>query len=337
MIPYGKQDITQQDIDAVINVLKSDFLTQGPQVPLFESTVADYCGAKFGVAVNSATSALHIACLALGVSEGDYVWTSPITFVASANCALYCGAKVDFVDIELLTGNISITALEEKLIQELEEQQLPTRQIDNSPKLMNFLENLDDDIAYAFINAGIVTPGDVTDITRGALVQDVDINLRSAMCLNHACAKKMKRQGVGHLINTVSMAAVVSLRGAAAYSASKFGLRGFLIALKSELASHGVYVSMLLPSAIDTPMLRYEAMHGGSPLNFISSPLSVDDVVRAFVKAQNNRKLEYYVPYSDSLIGRLVCFFPQMIDWLYPTLEKLGERGRRLFIESKAL
>ncbi len=104
MIPYGKQDINQSDIDAVINVLESNFLTQGPQVPLFEKTVADYCNTEYGVAINSATSALHIACLALGLKEGDWLWTSPNSFVASANCGLYCGAKVDFVDIDLETG-----------------------------------------------------------------------------------------------------------------------------------------------------------------------------------------------------------------------------------------
>ncbi|WP_019556736.1 UDP-4-amino-4,6-dideoxy-N-acetyl-beta-L-altrosamine transaminase [Thiomicrorhabdus arctica] len=117
MIPYGRQDISQADIDAVVDVLKSDYLTQGPQVPLFEETVASYCGAKYGVAVNSATSALHVACLALGLGEGDWLWTSPNTFVASANCALYCGAQVDFVDINPHTYNMSVEALEHKLKQ----------------------------------------------------------------------------------------------------------------------------------------------------------------------------------------------------------------------------
>ena len=115
MIPYGKQDIEQADIDSVIDVLKSEFLTQGPQVPLFEKTVSDYCGSKFGVAVNSATSALHIACLALGLGKNDWLWTSPNTFVASANCGLYCGANVDFVDIDPMTYNMSVDALTIKL------------------------------------------------------------------------------------------------------------------------------------------------------------------------------------------------------------------------------
>lgn len=115
MIPYGRQEITQADIDAVVAVLKSDFLTQGPLVPQFESKVADYCGAQHAVALNSATSALHVACLALGVGSGDWLWTSAVTFVASANCGLYCGARVDFVDIDPNTFNLCPAALEEKL------------------------------------------------------------------------------------------------------------------------------------------------------------------------------------------------------------------------------
>lgn len=115
MIPYGRQTIIQQDIDAVVEVLKSDWLTQGPAVPLFESSVANYCGASHAVAMNSATSALHVACLALGLGVNDWLWTSPNTFVASANSGRYCGAQVDFVDICPRTYNMSIPALEQKL------------------------------------------------------------------------------------------------------------------------------------------------------------------------------------------------------------------------------
>ncbi|MDO9162369.1 MAG: UDP-4-amino-4,6-dideoxy-N-acetyl-beta-L-altrosamine transaminase [Methylococcaceae bacterium] len=115
MIPYGRQTISEADIQAVVEVLRSDFLTQGPTIPAFENAVANYCGTQYAFAVNSATSALHIACLALGVGKGDSVWTSPITFVASANCALYCGADVDFVDIDPRTYNLSVEKLTEKL------------------------------------------------------------------------------------------------------------------------------------------------------------------------------------------------------------------------------
>jgi len=124
-IPYGRQDISAVDIQTVVDVLKSDYLTQGPQVPLFEKTVANYCGVKNAIAVNSATSALHLACLALGLGKGDWLWTSPNTFVASANCGLYCGAKVDFVDIDLQTYNLCAVALEQKLIEAKAKNKLP--------------------------------------------------------------------------------------------------------------------------------------------------------------------------------------------------------------------
>ncbi|MDC0008650.1 UDP-4-amino-4,6-dideoxy-N-acetyl-beta-L-altrosamine transaminase [Amylibacter sp.] len=115
MIPYGRQDVSQQDIDAVVDVLKSNFLTQGPKVPAFESALTSHTGADYAVAVNSATSALHIACMALELGVGDWLWTSPVTFVASANAGLYCGAKIDFVDVDSRTYNLCPTELERKL------------------------------------------------------------------------------------------------------------------------------------------------------------------------------------------------------------------------------
>ena len=118
MIPYGRQNISQDDIDAVAAVLRSEYLTQGGDVvPAFENAIKERCGAGYAVASNSATSALHIACLALAVGKGDVVWTSPNTFVASANCALYCGADVDFVDIDPLTWNMCPDKLAAKLVQ----------------------------------------------------------------------------------------------------------------------------------------------------------------------------------------------------------------------------
>jgi UDP-4-amino-4,6-dideoxy-N-acetyl-beta-L-altrosamine transaminase len=125
VIPYGRQHISQDDIDAVTEVLRSDYLTQGPAVPAFEQVIADYCGARHAVAVSNATAALHIACLALGVTQGDLVWTTPVTFVASANCALYCGADVDFVDIDAQTYNIDVNALAHKLEQARQAGRLP--------------------------------------------------------------------------------------------------------------------------------------------------------------------------------------------------------------------
>ncbi len=125
MIPYGRQDITQADIDAVVSVLQSDFLTQGPMVPRFEQFVAQHVGASHALAMNSATSALHVACLALGLGNGDWLWTTPITFVASANCGLYCGARVDFVDIDPRTYNLCPQALARKLEQAERDGKLP--------------------------------------------------------------------------------------------------------------------------------------------------------------------------------------------------------------------
>lgn len=116
MIPYGRQDITQADLDAVTEVLLSSNLTQGPKIPLFEEAVLQACSANYAIAVNSATSALHIACLALGLGKGDWLWTTPNTFVASSNCGLYCGAKVDFVDIDSKTYNMCAKELEKKLV-----------------------------------------------------------------------------------------------------------------------------------------------------------------------------------------------------------------------------
>jgi UDP-4-amino-4,6-dideoxy-N-acetyl-beta-L-altrosamine transaminase len=125
IIPYGRQDINNNDLQAVMEVMQSLWLTQGPAIKCFEEAVAEYCGAKYAVAVNSATSALHIAGLAADLGPGDILWTSPNTFVASANCALYCGAKVDFVDIDHKTYNMSVSALEEKLIQAQKAGKLP--------------------------------------------------------------------------------------------------------------------------------------------------------------------------------------------------------------------
>lgn len=125
MIPYGRQSISAEDIQAVVETLQSDFLTQGPAVPAFEQALASYCQVPYAVAVNSATSALHLACLALDVQQGDIVWTSPISFVASANCALYCGTSIDFVDVDANTGLMSVSALAAKLQQAAVENRLP--------------------------------------------------------------------------------------------------------------------------------------------------------------------------------------------------------------------
>lgn len=124
-IPYGRQDIDEADIEAVLEALRSDWLTQGPTIRRFEEAVADYCGAPYAVGVSSGTAGLHLACRTAGLGPGDTLWTSPNTFVASANCALYCGAQVDFVDIDPKTYNLNVAALEEKLHQARKDGRLP--------------------------------------------------------------------------------------------------------------------------------------------------------------------------------------------------------------------
>ncbi|MGF1703698.1 UDP-4-amino-4,6-dideoxy-N-acetyl-beta-L-altrosamine transaminase [Photobacterium makurazakiensis] len=155
MIPYGKQEISQCDIDAVVNVLKSDFLTQGPQVPAFEKALTDYTGSLHALAVNSATSALHIACLALGLGNDDWLWTTPVTFVASANCGLYCGAHVDFVDINPDTYNMCPEALAEKLRQAKLDNRLPKVVVPvhlcGQPCDMQAIKALSDEYGFAII------------------------------------------------------------------------------------------------------------------------------------------------------------------------------------------
>jgi len=160
MLPYGKQDINEEDIAAVVEVLKSDFITQGPKVPEFEQAIAQHCRNKenevpFAIATNSATSALHIACLALGVGKGDKVWTSPVSFVASANCALYCGATINFVDIDITTGNMSNQALAEKLALAKENNNLPkvviVVHLAGQPCDMQAIEALSEQYQFAII------------------------------------------------------------------------------------------------------------------------------------------------------------------------------------------
>lgn len=186
----------------------------------------------------------------------------------------------------------------------------------------------------AFINAGIVQPGNVIDLSFEDIDRQIDINLRSAMYLIHTLSRHFVAQKRGHIIATVSMGGLLALKGSAAYSASKFGLRGFLMALDSELKPHGVYVSGLYPSAVDTAMLKYEATHGGNVLNFLGKPLTADVISDAFMRILARPKLEVYLPYSDSIGARLIGFFPRILPKLMPWLEWLGERGRKKYLTS---
>lgn len=189
-------------------------------------------------------------------------------------------------------------------------------------------------IDLAFVNAGAVCVGNVIDLTEEQIDLQLEINLRSAIHLIQACAQNMVRDGSGHIIATVSMGGIVSLKGSATYSASKFGLRGFLTGIRDELKPYGVDVSGIFPSGVDTQMLRYEAHNGGSNLNFVSEPLSVDEVGEAVMKVMKTKRLEVYLPYSESLSGRLVSCFPWAIRHLYPVMDWIGKRGLKRYLKT---
>jgi short-subunit dehydrogenase len=193
------------------------------------------------------------------------------------------------------------------------------------------LANTDFDVAI--INAGMLVIGELTQISRAALGSQLEVNLNSAAVMIQSLAQRMSLVNQGHILATVSMGGIVSLKGSAAYSASKFGLRGLLWALRDELRSKGVHVTGIYPAGVDTPMLRHEALHGGSALNFVGEPVSTTDVVQAFLAAIEKPQLEVYVPWSEGVTGRVAGAWPGMLATLYPLLERLGEAGRKKFIK----
>lgn len=180
-------------------------------------------------------------------------------------------------------------------------------------------------------NAGYVEPGDITDLAPDVLDRHIAINLIAPMQLTRAAARLMQVRKSGDILSIVSMGGIIALKGSAAYAASKFGLRGFLTSVRAELAPHGIRVMGIFPSGVDTPMLRYEATHGGSPLNFVGKVFTAAEVADACMKALDSGKLETYVPYSDSLTSRLAGAFPWMIEKILPLFEKSGEKGRAKF------
>ncbi len=186
-------------------------------------------------------------------------------------------------------------------------------------------------------NAGIIVPGAVADLDQAALDLHLEINLRTPIRLMRAAAPQMIARGSGAMVSTVSLGGVISLKDSAIYSASKFGLRGFLCGFHQELAPLGVKVSGVYPAAVDTPMLLHEATHGGSVLNFIDKVMTPEDIAKATLKAIDTGKLEVYSPWSASLTARFFASFPWMIRPLLPVMEKLGEQGRRKFLAAKGL
>jgi hypothetical protein len=190
-----------------------------------------------------------------------------------------------------------------------------------------------DSFDVAIVNAGMLTIGTLAGIERQAVLDQLQVNLVSGALLIQSLARRMLRERKGHILATVSMGGIVALKGSATYSASKFGLRGLLWALRDELAESGVRVSGIYPAGIDTPMLRHEARHGGSALNFVGTPVTVDDVVNATMAAIRRPRLEVYVPKSEGVTSRIVGAWPGLLLRLYPMLERIGEKGRQKFLQ----
>jgi short-subunit dehydrogenase len=187
-------------------------------------------------------------------------------------------------------------------------------------------------------NAGYIAPGEVTELDPDDLDRHVSIMLLAPMHLARAAAIGMRARGGGDILGIVSMGGILALRGSAAYSASKFGLRGFHTALHQELAPHGVRVMGVFPSGVDTPMLRKEAQHpSGSPLNFVGTVHTPAQIGQACLRALDSGRLETYVPYADSLSTRILGAFPWLIRRIEPPFVALGERGRRRFLRAHGL
>jgi short-subunit dehydrogenase len=194
------------------------------------------------------------------------------------------------------------------------------------------------DLALLVNAAGIIRPGTVATLPYGDLERHVAVNLLAPMRLAQAAARAMAPRGSGCILSVVSVAALVALPGSAAYSAAKFGLRGFQIALAQELAGSGVKIRGVFPGAVDTPMLRYEATHGGSPLNFLNKDvLTAEQVAAACLRAIDGKRLETFLPWGDGVSGRLISAFPGLMPWLLPYLQKQGEQGLRRFLASRGL
>ncbi len=188
-------------------------------------------------------------------------------------------------------------------------------------------------VETAIINAGMLGIGNLTEIGRASLTDQITVNLTSSAMIIQSMARRMAGEGRGHILSTVSMGGIVSLKGSTAYSASKFGLRGLLWALRDELKPKGVHVTGIYPAGVDTPMLRHEAFHGGSALNFVGNPVTVTDVANAYMRALDKPRLEIYVPGSEGITGRIAGAWPGLLGRLYPMLERIGESGRQKFIK----
>jgi NAD(P)-dependent dehydrogenase (short-subunit alcohol dehydrogenase family) len=201
----------------------------------------------------------------------------------------------------------------------------------------DWIEDEHADLDLLVNNAGLIQPGDIDEVTAADIDRHVNVNLLAPMHLTRAAARVMKPRRRGDILTIVSMGGILALPGSASYAASKFGLRGFQTSIRSELAPHGVRVMGVFPSGVDTPMLRYEATHGGSALNFVGKVKTVADVGDAVEKALRTGNLETYVPYGDSLTTRVFGSIPWAIEKVVPMFTRSGEKGRAAFIAERGL
>lgn len=255
---------------------------------------------------------------------------------AAGDIGAEVASQLDILGYRLLLIDIDLERLE-KLAESFKDASCMKVDLTNREelsKLNHMISQEHDHIDVAFINAGMIVVGEVTALTEQQIDLQLELNLRSAMHLIKACAENMKAHNSGHIISTVSMGGIIALKGSATYSATKFGLRGFMTGIRDELKPYNVEVSGIFPSGVDTQLLRYEAQNGGSPLNFVSTPQTVETVGKTFLKALKTKRLEYYVPFSDGASGRIVSVFPWLIRYLYPVLEKLGEKGRIKYLKT---
>lgn len=194
-----------------------------------------------------------------------------------------------------------------------------------------------DRLELIFLNAGVIVPGHVVDSSAAQLRLQLDVMLCSVAELAAATARAMTAHGRGHIIATVSMGGILALPGSAAYSAAKAGLRAYLAALRTELRGTGVAVSGIYPSAVDTPMLLHEATHDGSLLNFFGKVSTPDDVADVVERALRKRRLEHFLPYTDSILCRILQSLPWLVPPMLGPAEAIGRRGRAKYLARKGI
>ena len=199
------------------------------------------------------------------------------------------------------------------------------------------IEDRHGDVDLLVNAAGVVEPADLVDIDEPELDRHINVNLLAPMHLTRAAGRAMKPRGRGDIVSIVSMAGIAPLPGQAAYAASKFGLRGFNISARSELAKHGIRLMGIFPSGVDTPMLVHEALHGGSPLTFLSAALTPAEVADAVVSALRSGRLETYLPFHESLTSRAVLTVPWLAEIVLPAFNWMGDRGRRKYMAQRGL